>query len=128
MSGLREQIRSCMSPAECADGRCAASFRFPGDFLGFGGHFPDNPVLPGVCIVQAAVELMQSCAEFPLTLREVRKAAFFAPVTVGEECLFECTYEKGNDGELRARTTVTRNGQKVAGIDLTLATEKAGGK
>ncbi len=115
-----------MSPTEDVDGPCTASFCFPEDFLGFSGHFPNGPVLPGVCIVQAVIEMMQSCLKVRVVLREVRKAAFFAPVTVGDECRFECAYGKGEDGDLTTKTMVTRKGEKVAKIDLTLATGKRG--
>ncbi len=39
-------------------------------------HFPDNPVTPGVCIIQMVQELAGEHLQYPLRLRQVVKAKF----------------------------------------------------
>ena len=47
-----------VTPGEC--GVWQARLLLQADFSGFNGHFQDNPVVPGVCLVQAVLLV---CAE-----------------------------------------------------------------
>ena len=38
---------------EVEPGAYAAEFRFAEDFIGFAGHFPENPVVPGIALIMA---------------------------------------------------------------------------
>lgn len=46
----------------------------------FEGHFPDDPILPGVCLLQMAEELVQHCTGHPMALQRIRQAKFLNPV------------------------------------------------
>ncbi len=59
MSNLRSEIQALLrSVAFRPDGSLTAEIEFPGTFIGFQGHFPDRPVLPGVCKVLCVLELL----------------------------------------------------------------------
>lgn len=50
--GVRESLTR--APEETAPGVWEASFVFAPDFSGFNGHFPGDPMLPGVAQIMAA--------------------------------------------------------------------------
>ena len=45
---------------EADDGSLTARFVFPAEFTGFRGHFPEQPVLPAVCKIQAVVAMLEA--------------------------------------------------------------------
>jgi 3-hydroxyacyl-[acyl-carrier-protein] dehydratase len=44
----------------------------------FKGHFPDNPVTPGVCMMQIIKELTQEAVKTPLTMKSASNIKFMA--------------------------------------------------
>jgi 3-hydroxyacyl-[acyl-carrier-protein] dehydratase len=46
----------------------------------FGGHFPDMPVLPGVCQIQILSEVIAYATGYRLALTKVSSAKFLSPV------------------------------------------------
>jgi 3-hydroxyacyl-[acyl-carrier-protein] dehydratase len=65
---------------EPTSGGYAAEFVFPPDFIGFAGHFPGNPVLPGIAQIMA---VLHACGP-GLRLRAVKNCKFLRPVVPGE--------------------------------------------
>jgi 3-hydroxyacyl-[acyl-carrier-protein] dehydratase len=61
-------------------GGYAAEFVFPPDFIGFAGHFPGNPILPGIAQIMA---VLHACGP-GLRLRAVKNCKFLRPVVPGE--------------------------------------------
>lgn len=47
----------------------------------FRAHFPDQPITPGVCVIQIAVELLEQALGTPWQLQTVVNAKFLAPLT-----------------------------------------------
>lgn len=88
---------------------------FPANFIGFQGHFPGRPVLPGVCLVLAALLQAEGASRTPLVLREVVSAKFYAPVE--PEVTVRMTYSLV-DGRLK--TAISGPGGRVAEIKLTV--------
>jgi 3-hydroxyacyl-[acyl-carrier-protein] dehydratase len=84
MSSLFQAVRDCRLPspgAECS-GECAAVFLFPPEFPGFAGHFPGNPVLPGIAQIMAVLHACGPGA--PPALRGIKTCKFLRPVRPGE--------------------------------------------
>ena len=46
----------------------------------FKGHFPGEPVTPGVCILQIAQELLSEETELNLSLKKIKNAKFTAVI------------------------------------------------
>jgi len=44
----------------------------------FNGHFPDNPVLPGVCTIQIIKEIIEHSMDFKLVLKEADNVKYLA--------------------------------------------------
>ncbi|RAW00153.1 hotdog family protein [Pseudochryseolinea flava] len=51
------------------DGEITATVTFQKDHPVFAGHFPGNPVVPGVCMIQIVRELLEDSLNMQLQLR-----------------------------------------------------------
>ena len=60
-------------------GSFSAALQLPSDLPVFEGHFPGNPVLPGVAYIFIAEKLASRFMETPLKLKQLKKTKFFAP-------------------------------------------------
>ncbi len=119
MNPLQKEIQSCLTRFEVsATGALTATFRFPETFIGFQGHFPQQPVLPGICKMQAALLLCARRKGAPVRLREVIRAKFMAPAFSGETLVFTGTETPGAADDFHFKVHVTRAGQPIARIDL----------
>ena len=122
MNNLARIIERCMSRFETdGQGNVSARFVFPADFLGFQGHFPGNPVLPGVCMVQAVMVMAGKWAGTPGELKSLVLAKWFAPTGPGAELDFLVRVSPNGAGGAKLKTKITRGGDKVA--ELTLAVQ-----
>ena len=120
------QAADCMSGFKIsADGKICAKFIFPADFIGFQGHFPDKPILPGICKILAVKAMLQRYYNRKLYIRQIVTAKFFAPVACGDELLIECRKKDENaDGICIVNALVTCRGDKISKIELKI--EKTG--
>ena len=100
-----------------------AHFCFPDGFLGFQGHFPGNPVLPGVCKIQAVMCCLEAANKKIPKLKEIILAKFFAPVTSNEEIVFTLRQEPQNNDEALVKASVLNQDKKIAEIHLRVAFE-----
>ena len=120
MSVLRQEIQSCMSNWEAgADRVIRACFVFPKDFIGFQGHFPERPVVPGVCLVQSVLVMLEKWHGSPVRLKEISSAKFYSPSTSGEKLEFSCSVKDKSEKEIRADAVAVHRGKKIAEIHLT---------
>jgi len=79
---------------------CSASFLFKSDFIGFGGHFPGNPVLPAVVQFSLGLFLARQIRGQDLEPIRVKKAKFSSVLAVDmpiEACV---TVEDDTDPDL----------------------------
>ncbi len=126
MSAMADQIRAAMSALAVDAGEVRASFRFGPDFVGFQGHFPGRPILPGVCNVQAALLLLEAHLQRRVKLREIERVRFSMPATCDERLDYRCIVKDGANGEKVIRTTVSRGDATVARFRLRVAIEGVG--
>ena len=125
MSKLVQQIRHCMSDlTEAGDGRLMARFLFPPEFIGFQGHFPESPILPAVCKIQAAIVMLEESTKRRVRLDEIVLAKFSAPVTFDEEVEFACATVMEDTNSAVVRATVSKNGQKVSKFKIRVTLER----
>ncbi|MCK5676003.1 MAG: hypothetical protein KAH99_03205 [Verrucomicrobia bacterium] len=90
-----------------------AEVSFPASFSGFQGHFPEQPVLPGVCQIGAAVALAGRMRGTPQVLAEIVNAKFVAMVMPDQLLQVRSTLA---DGLLRA--SITSGEERVAEFKL----------
>ena len=66
--------------SEVAEGLGTYNLRLNGDHFIFRCHFPEQPIVPGVCIVQMLSELIAGYAGRKLYVKEMRRVKFVGPV------------------------------------------------
>ncbi|MBU0896929.1 MAG: hypothetical protein KJ629_05295 [Candidatus Omnitrophica bacterium] len=121
MNRIRQEIRKSMVYLKNVSAtETEAKFIFDEDFIGFKGHFPGRPVLPGVCKIQAALVIYEEKNNSQPQLKEIVSAKFFSPVSVNDELIFKYQEERLCQDVL-VKVKVSVNNNKVAQIHLTVA-------
>lgn len=87
----------------------------------FAGHFPGNPILPGVIILESLAQVAGVLAQNPrLQLLAIDKAKLRRPVRPGERLLLTATVLQRRESALRVRAEATVDGARVAEAELLL--------
>ena len=86
-------------------------------------HFPDEPVTPGVCILQIARELLEDHLQRPLSVRTVKNMKFLAVVSPLVTPEVSCRFEKiEQDADtVRAQATILTADKEFVKLSFTLA-------
>lgn len=115
---MKQAVRACMEELSVGDRAASARLRFPADFIGFQGHFPGSPVLPGVCLVVAGVALAEEVAGHTLRLEGLRRAKFLSPIVADDAVSISCAVDDG-----KANVSVMRGEERVSEFRLTFSRE-----
>ncbi len=118
MSRLKKEIQSSMAELSSDGKALTAHFCFSQEFVGFKGHFPGKPVLPGVCKIQAILCMLQEATQKTPQLKEIVSAKFFTPVTCNEEIVCIVRLESEGSEETRVLALITHRDKKIAEIKL----------
>lgn len=81
----------------------------------FDGHFPGNPILPGVCTIQIAGELLSKYVHQKLLLAKSENIKFMSLVIPTENTILNFEINLGNQEEkiFSVKCAVTSNGVEV---------------
>jgi 3-hydroxyacyl-[acyl-carrier-protein] dehydratase len=89
------------------EGGSRFEFCFAADDPVFAGHFPGNPILPGVFQLELTRMAAESVLKKPLVLREISRAKFRLPISPGETiCVKLKLTEKDDAIQARASFSV----------------------
>lgn len=71
----------------------------------FGGHFPGNPIMPGVCMMQIIKELTEQITGCKLTLQTLSNVKFMALINpdVTPELRLELDIQETEDGLVKVK-------------------------
>lgn len=77
----------------------------------FKGHFPGNPVTPGVCMMQIIKELTQDITKQKLTMKNASNIKFMALINpeATPELKLELDIAEGEDGVVKVKNTTCFN-------------------
>jgi len=121
MSQMRQEIIDCMSGlTECDEQIISAQFVFPKEFIGFRGHFDNNPILPGICKISAVVVMLEKYYNKAFRLKEVVTAKYVAPVTYAQKITFVCNLTTNKSGGVNVQVVIEDEEKKVATLKLYL--------
>ena len=87
---MKKEIDGYLEGFEVKDDWVVAQISFPESFSGFQGHFPDQPVLPGVCQIALAMVMAERMRGTRQKLAEVVNAKFVAMVLPNQPLRIEC--------------------------------------
>ena len=121
MSLIHQGILKAMSHLEAFENDgVSACFSFPEEFIGFQGHFKNNPVLPGICKIQAVVAMVAAFYRQSYRLTEVGQAKFFLPVTCNQKITIQCHPKLNPEGLMTLKALVKREEEKISLLQLTI--------
>lgn len=87
------------------DGKIVADISIDIQHHIFEGHFPGQPVLPGVCMIQIAKELMEKALNQKLLLQEAAQCKFVSMVDPVQNSQLSVLIEYGkNNGNISTNT------------------------
>lgn len=115
---LAEDIARATIAFEAGANEGTARLRFAGDEVFFKGHFPEQPVLPAVVQVAAAVDFASRIAGQPLRLSEVTRAKFTNPTGPGRELVLQVSIEPVQEGKRRVKALLRDGELDVAELNL----------
>jgi 3-hydroxymyristoyl/3-hydroxydecanoyl-(acyl carrier protein) dehydratase len=81
--------------------RIVGAARFPEDSAWFSGHFPGNPIVPGVALIALVADAVirrESGAGRALAVTGVRRVRFRLPVRPGDRVTLSATEAAGSGG------------------------------
>jgi len=73
----------------------------------FKGHFPGNPVTPGVCMMQIIKELTQQVVNASITMKSASNIKFMALINpvVNPDLKLELDISEGDDSTIKVKNT-----------------------
>jgi 3-hydroxymyristoyl/3-hydroxydecanoyl-(acyl carrier protein) dehydratase len=73
-----------------------ASWTIPDNHPSFLGHFPNAPILPGVVILDKAINLLSRALAQPYASFVIKNAKFFRPLLPASEVVFSFQFNQNN--------------------------------
>ena len=101
------------------DGKILAEFTPAADFPPFHGHFPGNPIFPGIAHISLVTEILSRAAGAAFVLENVKRVKFLAPA-LPEKCLsVEVTSRPGEaEGSVEVEAVIRTDGKKISVLKL----------
>ena len=97
---MRREIDGYLEGFASEGDTAEAEITFGEGFSGFKGHFPEQPILPGVCQIALAMVMADRMRGTRQSLSQVVNAKFVSMVEPGQRLRVQCTL---TDGLLRAK-------------------------
>ncbi len=98
---MEKPFRQGISQLAVSAERITASAGVPGDSAWYAGHFPDNPILPGIAIlalVKEAIITAELREGRRMVITGLSRVRFRLPVKPDDRMTVEITREKKGDG------------------------------
>jgi 3-hydroxymyristoyl/3-hydroxydecanoyl-(acyl carrier protein) dehydratase len=90
-------------------GTIAASFTIPVDHPALPGHFPGNPLVPGVLLLAQVLHVLEAAGEMPARLRNLKHVKFIEPLLPGQNAVVTCSHS-----DTALSFSVTRGDRTIA--------------
>ena len=120
MSVFSEQITELIKDKlEYQDETLSAQIKFNENFIGFKGHFPGNPVLPGVVMIKVMTQMFERYKRKEYLLSEIKKAKFIEPILADTMASFFVKADE-NEEEIKLMGKIVKSEKIIAKISLVL--------
>ena len=87
-------------------------------------HFPNNPITPGVCLIQMAVELFNSLKESNFSIKTLKNVKFTAPISPLEFPQFDFLLDFAeNENRWQLKVLIKEKETTFAKMSLILSTD-----
>ena len=122
MNQIQKELETCLLEIHAeSEQHAQARFRFPATFAGFNGHFPGQPILPGICMIQAVLCLLKSWKMSPVYLQEIVLAKYYRAVTLKDTLEVDCQLTPDDLASGRILAKLTSHDQRVAELKLSVS-------
>ena len=121
MNSLRQQIRSLLQ-VEPREGGFRAVFSVGPDLNVLPDHFPGQPILPGICMMQAVLlagAARQGVAD--LHVRNLKNAKMMQPVWPGQKVIIDAEMTPADDGQFAIKAKLSVDDRRCAEFSLVAA-------
>lgn len=116
---FQNSLYSVESKVSAEDG-CIYTIRMNADNVIYKAHFPEEPITPGVCILQTGLELMSDAVCRKLELRRVKNVKFLNVLRPDGSAVRVRVYKiSETDDSVKAQVDVESNGLPIAKMSLT---------
>ena len=120
---MRTAIKAAaLTPVEVSEMAGEQSFCFDQNFIGFGGHFPEYPILPAVLQVLLAQLLAEEVIGSPLLVHSLIRAKFVQQLRPGAQIDVRLNCRE-KDGAFHCSSELQVGGQRAASFTLLLNRE-----
>lgn len=93
------------------EGNNSAKIALCSDSVIYKAHFPEQPITPGVCIIQMATELLEFLLHISLELSEIKNAKFLSVINPDKMLEVAYTFQKTSvddeDGSVKTNVVVS---------------------
>ena len=124
LSPIQKALKERLGPiTRLLDNSFQATITFDKDFPGFAGHFPGNPIVPGICEI-SLVELLAKLAtgDDSLRTKQITHVKFRSPLLPGDCATFTFTIRTTTDNHTAIHATAsTPQNKNLATIKITCA-------
>jgi 3-hydroxymyristoyl/3-hydroxydecanoyl-(acyl carrier protein) dehydratase len=118
MKPFVEQIRAMLQTTP-REGGFQSVFQVDKDFALFPDHFPQLPILPGICIAQAVLMSAAQAQDVPvLRLCVLKRAKLMQPIRPGDTIEINADMACLEDGTYSVKATLLAKGTRCAEISL----------
>ncbi|MFA6103843.1 MAG: hypothetical protein WCV67_11455 [Victivallaceae bacterium] len=112
---ISEGVKSC---SQNEQGDIVATFNFPSGSRIFDGHFPGNPILPGICQLEAVKYMLERTRGCKCRLQQASGIKFFQPILPGQEFTLVINCTDNGDGLLDVRCKGTTAPDNTRSTDI----------
>ena len=118
-SVISRELRTRISGIrQTADGEYACVIHFDPAFRGFEGHFEGNPIVPGVCLIEAARVFAEEVLKARLETRTFKQCRFRRPIFADEKADVKLKLDADGPGAWKIQTEIRVEGVVSAQVRL----------
>lgn len=99
------------------DGKFRGVVVFDRDFCGFDGHFEENPIVPGVCLIQLVEIFTQKALKKELRIKDISRMKFKTVLKPGDTAEFLLSFSIENSSCISS-CSVQVEGNTIAQIKI----------
>jgi 3-hydroxyacyl-[acyl-carrier-protein] dehydratase len=118
MNPVREQIRS-MLRVENREGGFRALFDLDPGLNILRDHFPNRPILPGICMIQAVLLAgAERQGAGDLRVRQLKNAKWLQPIEPGQQVVIDAEMIPANDGDFHIKAKLSVSEKRCAEFSI----------
>ncbi len=114
----KDILSSIISYERNSDYEISAKLKFPTSFIGFKGHFPNMPILPGICKIKTVLLLSEILFAKKFTLKKIVQAKFNSIVLPDELICVGCKGYLQSDGHYLIKGEFMRDNKKISIVKI----------